>query len=641
MTASTNSSTDAPESLDLLALCTLWRAHDAAQWQQHEDLYARTAERFLALGEPLLAFDVVNAALQQRPRDPDLQTLEALALARAGAPERAAQIMQALYDAGRRDEDTIGLLARASKDCGLAALEPATRRQHFERSRALYDEAFRVSKGYWSGINAATLSFVLGDRAEGCRLAAEVRQMCTQALLREDADAQRYWSHATLGEAALLLDDLDCAKAWYRKASGMAAATWGNLASTRRNAMLVLEHAGIEASVLQECLPRPRIVVFTGHMIDAPDRPDPRFPPAAESRVKNAIARRLDSLRAHISFSSAACGSDILFLEAMLERGGEINVVLPSAPTDFIAESVATISSGHWRERFERVLARATTVVLTSQESTGAVFLGYANLIMYGLAKARARQIDGDLSALAVWNGAAGATGGTSSAVALWRDCGQSVDVIDPLTLALQTLAPTKVGAFAQWQSSVLASNDKHRRKLVSMLFADAVGFSKLREEHIPRFVEHFLGEIARLAHRSSLAPTVRNTWGDAIYFAFEDVRAAGLLALDICDMVKRTDWTQVGLPETLGIRIGLHSGPAYPVIDPVIELFNYTGVHVSRAARIEPITPPCTVYASQEFAAIVEAVGVTEFTCEYVGRTALAKHYGDFPTYLVRRARA
>jgi len=79
---SASNSTDAPGSLDLLALSTLWRAHDPAQWQQRDDLYARTAERFLALGEPLLAFDVVNEALQQRPDDPDLQTLEALALAR-------------------------------------------------------------------------------------------------------------------------------------------------------------------------------------------------------------------------------------------------------------------------------------------------------------------------------------------------------------------------------------------------------------------------------------------------------------------------------------------------------------------------------------------------------------------------------
>jgi len=63
-----------------------------------------------------------------------------------------------------------------------------------------------------------------------------------------------------------------------------------------------------------------------------------------------------------------------------------------------------------------------------------------------------------------------------------------------------------------------------------------------------------------------------------------------------------------------------------------------YGGTHVSHAARIEPITPPGEVYASRWFAALAAADGVTEFVCEYVGRTPLAKGYGTFPTYHVRR---
>jgi len=37
----------------------------------------------------------------------------------------------------------------------------------------------------------------------------------------------------------------------------------------------------------------------------------------------------------------------------------------------------------------------------------------------------------------------------------------------------------------------------QEKRALVSLLFADAVGFSKLAEEQIPQFVTHFLGPIA------------------------------------------------------------------------------------------------------------------------------------------------
>ena len=64
----------------------------------------------------------------------------------------------------------------------------------------------------------------------------------------------------------------------------------------------------------------------------------------------------------------------------------------------------------------------------------------------------------------------------------------------------------------------------------------------------------------------------------------------------------------------------------------------DYTGMHVSRAARIEPITPPGHVYASRSFAALAAAQGARDFVCEYVGQTPLAKGYGTFPTYHIRR---
>ncbi len=37
-------------------------------------------------------------------------------------------------------------------------------------------------------------------------------------------------------------------------------------------------------------------------------------------------------------------------------------------------------------------------------------------------------------------------------------------------------------------------------------------------------------------------------------------------------------------------------------------------------------------------FATLAAAKGVTEFACDYVGQTPLAKGYGTFPTYHVRR---
>jgi class 3 adenylate cyclase len=58
----------------------------------------------------------------------------------------------------------------------------------------------------------------------------------------------------------------------------------------------------------------------------------------------------------------------------------------------------------------------------------------------------------------------------------------------------------------------------------------------------------------------------------------------------------------------------------------------------VTRAARIEPVTPPGVVYASEAFAAFLAATGRADFGSEYVGRLALAKGYGDARIYRVER---
>ena len=125
---------------------------------------------------------------------------------------------------------------------------------------------------------------------------------------------------------------------------------------------------------------------------------------------------------------------------------------------------------------------------------------------------------------------------------------------------------------------------------------------------------------------------------GDGLYLVFSEVEAAGKFALDLCDLITRTRWEMCGLPKSLGLRIALHAGPVYEFDDPITGNRSYCGTHVSRAARIEPITPPGQVYSSQAFAALAAAQGVKEFTCDYVGQTPLAKGYGTFATYHVRK---
>ena len=169
------------------------------------------------------------------------------------------------------------------------------------------------------------------------------------------------------------------------------------------------------------------------------------------------------------------------------------------------------------------------------------------------------------------------------------------------------------------------------------MLFADVVGYSNLTEEQIPRFAERFMGAAADLVAKTDYPPVIGNTWGDAIYLVFKSVEDAGKFALDLRFLVCLKNWEDVELPKELSIRIALHAGPAYSWEDPITKQQNYIGSHVNRAARIEPVTPPGEVYASQAFAALAAARGAGELAFDYVGQMALAKGFGTYPTYHVR----
>lgn len=170
------------------------------------------------------------------------------------------------------------------------------------------------------------------------------------------------------------------------------------------------------------------------------------------------------------------------------------------------------------------------------------------------------------------------------------------------------------------------------------ILFADVVGFSRLTtDDEVIRFVREFLGRVGALTDGSPHAPMVRNTWGDGLYFIFPSVRDAGLYALSLCEMVSRTDWAARQLPADLNIRIALHAGPLFAFTDPVTHQPTWSGRHVTRAARMEPITPPGNVYASREFAALAAAQGVEEFRCEPVGRVRLDKKEGLAPLFVLR----
>ncbi|HYG12245.1 MAG TPA: TRAFs-binding domain-containing protein, partial [Pyrinomonadaceae bacterium] len=197
-----------PGALALGDLLAIWQGHDPARWARSAEIYQRLGSRLLKLGELLLAYDVVSEGLKFWPDDLRLRQLQAHALTRLGATERANALLLALYNEGQRDEETVGMLARTHKDLWQQADDPVERERQLQQSYKFYEEAYRLSGGYWTGINAATIALLSGRHDHARALAAEVRELCLAELRRaEETGADRYWTLATLGEAALISED--------------------------------------------------------------------------------------------------------------------------------------------------------------------------------------------------------------------------------------------------------------------------------------------------------------------------------------------------------------------------------------------------------------------------------------------------
>ena len=108
-----------------------------------------------------------------------------------------------------------------------------------------------------------------------------------------------------------------------------------------------------------------KAVLFSGHMIDAPGREKPRFPPDKEPVAARAIASALADLdvgAGDLSICGGACGGDLLFAEAALARGARLELYIPFEEPTFLEKSV-DFAGGDWRARFFAAKARGVLFV--------------------------------------------------------------------------------------------------------------------------------------------------------------------------------------------------------------------------------------------------------------------------------------
>ena len=131
-------------------------------------------------GELLLTFDLVERALVEYPGDVELEFRAVLALARSGSTAEAARRFEEYGLATASDEDTQALSARIKKDAALAAEGEEGRRLALQAAleyRKIYDQ----TGGYFPAVNAATLTFLAGDREAAAELAADALRAAVES----------------------------------------------------------------------------------------------------------------------------------------------------------------------------------------------------------------------------------------------------------------------------------------------------------------------------------------------------------------------------------------------------------------------------------------------------------------------------
>jgi len=149
------------------------------------------------------------------------------------------------------------------------------------------------------------------------------------------------------------------------------------------------------------------IIALAGRRVDAPKTAQLRFPAAKVVPVKQQIQEFLQSHQASALVCAAACGADILALEAAGELGLRRRVVLPFSKATFRDTSVVD-RGGDWGERYDRIIAEVEShgdLVEFAHDKDDMQTYFTGNLEILDQAQQLAQELQTSVAALVVWNG--------------------------------------------------------------------------------------------------------------------------------------------------------------------------------------------------------------------------------------------
>ena len=342
-------------------------------------------DALLRLGHADFALEQYEAALAIDPQNKHAREKKALCLGRLGRYEEAREWVAALTRDHSADPDAWALAGRVEKEhwIGRWRTPDATPEQmreaasaelaSLEEAIAPYHQAFIADPSHHhSGISSLTLHLLLrhlGGEPNATLIDNLIGGVLWASLSAQQRRAKDYWARVSYAELCLLVNPKDAVIREFRIAVAAADKDGFALDSTRQALTLLRDLAfrpaetaaalAIVDAEIARLTPRfvPRqVLLFSGHMVDAPGRATPRFPAAKVPAAAERIARSLDALGAgpgDLALTQGAAGGDLLFAEACAARGVRVQLLLPLAEPEFVEQSLLPSADGDsWRSRY-------------------------------------------------------------------------------------------------------------------------------------------------------------------------------------------------------------------------------------------------------------------------------------------------
>jgi hypothetical protein len=468
-------------------------ADDAPTRFHRANLLWEAASALISMQRFEAAKSVLEDLLLVDPRHREGLTKYGLVLGRLGQVNDAKVHMLNVAEQYKGDTEAHGILGRVYKDLwrlewrNLETLEERQQQAILTSGQLAsaiqsYDLATRKHFNYYNGINVVSLLKLLehlkdvtgkkpvdpgiDDLESLIYVVRFAGQNALDCAAQDSADG--VWAAATLAELALVTGAREKARELY------AQAAYGTKDYFQVNSMLEQIHLfeslgfhqdavlAVKKDLEQRCRnledkigglkksePRfKRVVIASGHMIDAPDRVQKglgeRFPASKEKVVRERIAAQLNSWSVgagDLAICAGARGADLLFAELCAERGAEVWLYLALPQADFLEASVR-LPDSDWEDRFFSLQDHANVRTFLQSDRLksppkGTSVFARNNLWMINTARVEANDPK-NLYAMLVWDEkpTGDGPGGTSDfAARVRRIGGRLAPIINPIKL--------------------------------------------------------------------------------------------------------------------------------------------------------------------------------------------------------------